>query len=66
MRISLPRKYLARLFAGIMATIFSLGYGFSMATPAAQTILQTEEDSGAETPTPTPAPPQPPKPRPPH
>ena len=64
MRISLPHKYLARLFAGIMATIFSLGYGFSMAAPAALTIHQTEEDSGAETPTPTP--PQPPKPRPPH
>ena len=63
MRISLPYKYRIRLFAGIMATIFSLGYGFSMAAPAALTIPQTEEDSGTETP--TPGTPQPPEPKPP-
>jgi len=64
MRISLPRKYLVRLFAGIMATIISLGHGFSMAAPVAPTPPQAGEDSGTETP--TPETPQPPKPKPPY
>ena len=60
MRISLPRR--SRLFVGIMATIFSLGCGFSMTASAVSPLPQTGGDSGTETPPKPPSPfPRPPE-----
>jgi hypothetical protein len=63
MKISLPHKYWTRLFTGIMAAIFLLGYGFSTTVSAVLVSPQAGEDSGTETPTPPkPKPPAPPSP----